>query len=85
MNKRERVRLGKVLRDAALALRESAADHSYRRDAMKAIRERDLARFHDDRWTGLLAQAQALSDLADLLADDDLWPDLQRYRQEVLS
>jgi hypothetical protein len=83
VNKRDRARFAKTLREAGCALREAAADQSYRRDAMKSIREGDLARFHNDQWVSLHGLAQACVDYADLI-DSLLWPELEQYTQAAL-
>lgn len=67
LSNRRAAQLVRELSEVRVALREHAAEQSYRRDAMKAIGERNLALFHDNRHStvlGLLAAIdQAVVDL----------------------
>lgn len=74
LRRSERIHLAATLDLAGEALREAAADQAYRRDAMRSIREFDLARYHQDRWVSNLDLWHRLADAADLLRDDELWP-----------
>lgn len=53
----------RLLRESASALRESAADHDYRAQAMRAIRDRTLAYYHQGRTDYLFDLADSLDSL----------------------
>jgi hypothetical protein len=67
MSNADAAALRRLLDAAADMLREYAAEQSYRRDAMKAIRERMLAEYHDHRTNDALAMIDAMTVLADAL------------------
>lgn len=55
-------RLVRVLDQAAVLLREHAAEQSYRRDACRAVRERILADYHQRQHEHALAVADAVTE-----------------------
>ncbi len=67
MSNSDAAALRRLLEAATDMLREYAAEQSYRRDAMKAIRERMLADYHDHRTSDALAMIDAMQVLTDAL------------------
>ena len=69
--------VARLLRECQLALRESAAEHGYRSQACKAIREYTLKRYHDQSQERLWTLADDVQALAEAYATAH-----QRERQQ---
>jgi hypothetical protein len=67
MSNADAEKLRRLLLAAEKHVREHAVEQSYRRDAMRAIRERYLERYHQSQWESAAMVADALVGVAAVL------------------